>query len=536
MANWYTSTRNGNDTTGDGSTLAPFATIYKAATVALAGDTINTEGDELVNSGVTITSTSGASTTLTTSSSLVGVLSAGSIFTINDPVWGLGKIWFKVRSISSTSITVNQTCSILGTFDLHYIAAPSYSVNTSSAYPEDLSGLVLDGINFEGGWDPTFTIQDRITWATYVTTSSIGGSVFLRLGTSQSTCAQSNLSFNRFGVGGNSMFTAGQCSGGFYDNLYSAYGQINVNGETSTMGTISTSSTTIAQAPYNSTYPINVANLYLGAGNSYIFGDGNSTYKITNLYTKATATTVFTKPTAGQLDALSMDIGHLYIDWMQATTQDGSYTLLDEVNCRAMVRGLTHQGNYVGTGKKITVLALSGAASATVVTSQNVDDWGLQAYATNSSTSDSFGYIKDIEGNKQYWNGGLVIFADPTQFDTGTNSLRVNKAITTDQYQTVPIKSFFNDTVAAKTATIRAKATTDTLVQFGFLGNPAYSGGGIPMVNNGLHTITSTWADYTVQLSADNAARMLDSFINVAILPSGDWASNYVWIDSVTIA
>lgn len=537
MANWYTSTRNGNDTTGDGSIGSPFATIYKAATLATTGDTINTEGDELVNANATATFGSGSSTTCNVSANLTGVMSVGSIFTIDDPVWGLGKIWFKVRSITSTSITFNQPGGVMGTFDLHYIAAPSYSSSTSSANPEDLSGLTLDGINFEGGWDPTFTTQDRITWSTYVTSSSLGGTRFLQLNTTNSQCKHSNLSFNRFGVGGNTLFLAGQCSGGYYNNLWTAFGQININGEASTVGEIGINSGSMQQTPFNNTYPIQVNTLYLGAGSAtYIFGESGTTYKVSNLYTKATVTSTSTKPSGGTIDPLSMDIGHLYIDWQQSTTQDGSYTLLDSVNCRAMVRALTHQGNYVGTGEKIIVLALSGSASATVVTTQNVDDWGLQAYATNSSTSDAFGYIKDIEGNKQYWNGGLVVFADPTQFDTGTNSLRVNKAITTDQYQVVPIKSFFNSTTASKTATIRAKATTTTMVQFGFLGNQAYSGGFIPMVNNGIHNVTDTWADYTVDLSADNAARMLDSFINVGILASGDWASNYIWIDSVTIA
>jgi hypothetical protein len=187
MANWYTSTRNGNDNTGDGSIASPYATIFKAASVATTGDTINTEGDALTNSGVTVTA-SGAGSGFATSSSLVGVLAAGSIFTVDDPVLGIGKRWFKVRSVSSTSVTCNQSVNFRAdaadNIELYYVATPSYSTNGTPNVLEDLSSLTLDGINFEGGWNEDFTLQDRITWATFVTGSSSGGVPFLRLASS----------------------------------------------------------------------------------------------------------------------------------------------------------------------------------------------------------------------------------------------------------------------------------------------------------------------------------------------------------------
>ena len=538
MANWYTSTRNGNDTTGDGSIGSPFATIYKAATLATTGDTINTEGDELINSGATVTSTSGTSTTFTTSTSLTGVLAAGSIFTIDDPVWGLGKIWFKVRSITSTSITLMQASGVLGTFDLHYIATPSYSTTSTSVQLEDLSSLTLDGINFEGGWDPTFTTQDRITWATYITTGTGNSSAyFLRLGTSGYSCAQSNLSFNRFGATGIGLFNAGQCSGGVYNNIYNSYTTITMSW-LSTVNNIGTNSARILNYPFGATNPLVIDTAWVGGSYAVTqFGDSNHSYRVNNLYQKAFGTSLSTKPSGAVSNAAALDIVMLYIDWQQETTQDGTFTIGNDSANRFVLRGVTHQGNYVGTGRKILTMGIDGKTDGQIITTQNVDDWGMQSFDVNQDDYTKFSAIKDIEGFKQYWGGGNVIFADPTQFDTGTNSLRVSKCITTDQNQVVPIKSFYNSTSAEKAITIRAKATTSTQVQFGIMPNGLWAGSfNTSMVSNGIYTVTDTWADYIISLSADNAANMLNSFINVGILPSGDWASNYVWIDSITIS
>jgi hypothetical protein len=536
MANWYTSTRNGNDTTGDGTIALPYATIFKAASLASTGDTINTEGDPLVDSGVTGTF-NGTSTSISTSSSLTSVLSAGSIFTIDDPVWGTGKQWFKVRSITSTSITCNQAVGAVGTFNIKYIATPSYTSN-SSAIVEDLSSLTLDGINFEGGWNEDFTVQDRITWSTYVTTSSIGATTFLRLNTTSGPCKQNNLSFNNFGVGGNIMFNAGQCSGGTYNNLYSAYGTIHVAAG-STINNLAIAASSPVASTSTGSDPIAINNLYFAGGlNGLGYLSYGVTYKVSNMYVKATSNTLTNMPTVGPLGATALDINMLYIDWQLATTANSSIVLGDDNVNSYILRGITHQGNYVGTGKKITALKIDAVTNAQIITTQNVDDWGIQSMDNSNAKYFNFNPIKDIEGDKQFFAAGNVVFADSSQSDTGSNSLRISRAITTTDSQTVPIKSFYNADGTAKTITIRAKASVPNITDFAILPNAAYTKNALNLytVIQSSHEISDTWADYSFTLTTEVSGYMQDSFINVGIITSGSWASEYVWIDSVIIA
>ena len=535
MANWYTSTQNGNDTTGDGTIALPYATIFKAASLATTGDTINTEGDALTNSGVTVTVT--GPTTLSTSSSLVGILAPGSIFTIDDPVWGLGTQWFKVRSVTSTTVNLQRYFYGAGSFTLHYIATPSYSSSSASNYLEDLSSLTLDGINFEGGWDPTFTTQDRITWATYITTSSAGATQFLRMSTLDNPATnKSNLSFNNFGVGGNTMFQQSQASGGSFNNLYSAGGNIVVR-QGSTIQNLYIGGNQLTTTGTSELYatPININNLWW-AGDVTGFGSNGVSYNVDQLYLNATSNTFYAQA-VGLLGGGAMDINMLNINWAQPAETVCVITLLDDADGSLLLRGVTHYGNFPGTAPKGILLKSDGNGQVQISTTQNVDTWNLQSPETYIDRFNGFGPIRDAEGYKQYWAAGNVIYADPTQFDTGSNSLRVSKSQVTNLSQQVPIKSFVNPDATAKTITIRAKATTNSSVDFCILPNGSIAtSSAIEPIYYESYTVTDTWADYTLTMPAELAGYMIDSFVNVGIIASASWASPHIWIDSVTIS
>jgi hypothetical protein len=151
------------------------------------------------------------------------------------------------------------------------------------------------------------------------------------------------------------------------------------------------------------------------------------------------------------------------------------------------------------------------------------------------------GYIKDQEGEKTILGTGQIIFADPTQYSTGTNSLRVSKSlIFLGGYPICPIESLYVDSLTAKTITVRCKSSTAGSVVFSLISSQKYglyntSTQVIPLSAQ-TKTVSTEWTDVTYTgLDAYYATLFLNSYIGLGIDAAG-LPGKYIWIDSVTVS
>lgn len=547
MATWYTDNITGNDITGDGSIALPYKTIQKAITIAADDDTVNVAGSGYTSVAGTLTFALGSSA-VSTSRDMTADLPAGTIFSVNDPMWGARKTFYKVRSITSTVITLASSAFEVAVpvSGIEKVTTNTYATVNTTQNLEDLSALNKTGIKLEGGWTNNFTAQDGVTWFVFtgnavgISGTALKGSVGTMLG----------LSINNFGFGavtGQSAYTNGTGIPCVYGNIYIASGgmQYNNNSIAHTNGcnfyaNTSVGFTTIAASNNSTLTPLVINNFYNG-GSRLIGGTSSSTYMyatINNLWTKTQS------PLSTSFAPYLVRVNMRILNWYPTYISDNSLDLVSGFTNygNIILNNIEKIGNIAGPGKRAIVLKdFNDATIQIIAPTENVDAWGIQTKANLANGTEYHGWspILDIEGEKQFYGSGSIVFADPTVYETGTNSFRVNRSEFTGSDTTpwIPVKGFYIADATAKTISIRYKSSSDFSVKWTLLNNGTLNtpSGSTP-INEQTTAVTSAWTTVTYTISADTAAKLQNSYILLGITASQQWSSPYVWIDSVTIA
>lgn len=171
MAFIHTNYLTGNDTTGTGSTGAPYKTVAKALVVAVSNDFIKVAGGQWVPVAGTFTFTN-SSVTVATATSMVGLIAVNDIITFEDGQFGFDKFHIRITAVSTTTLTMGTSWSgptqitsgvhKIDTF--HYTTASNTvgleNVNWTSALPAGRTNLTISG-----GWSSDYTVQNGWTVA-----------------------------------------------------------------------------------------------------------------------------------------------------------------------------------------------------------------------------------------------------------------------------------------------------------------------------------------------------------------------------------
>jgi len=544
MATWYTDNINGNDTTGDGTIALPYKTIAKAVTVAANDDTIRVAGSGYTSVAGTLTFGLN-SATVTTSRDMTADLPSGTVFTVTDPDWGGRTCFYKVRSITSTTITLASNAWENGTAvgGIEKVTTNTYYTTATGVNLDDLNGLNKTGIKLEGGWNAGFTAQDGVTWFVQNSATALSGTAL------RNTVGNMvGLSINKFGfsgVTGLSGIVNGSGAPAIYGDVYTATGtfQFNNNSAAHANGCnlyINTSAgfSTIANTNSASIAPIVINNFY-NNGFRLISGTSSTSMmfaKINNLWTKAqsTGTTITV-----YLQRCFLEILNWYPTFTGSNAAPQIVTLTSFGNI--ILKNIEKLGNIAGPGARAINLKQYPDANVQIIApTENVDTWGLQTAV--GLTADwgltTFAPILDIEGEKQYYGSGSIVFADPTVYETGTNSYRVNRSVFTDGTDTpaIPVKSLYISDGTAKTISIRYKSASSFNVKWQLLNNGEFNPSLYPGIFTQTTAVTANWTTVTYTIAADTAARLIGTYIQFCIVADVAWSSPYVWIDSVTIA
>jgi hypothetical protein len=557
MAILYTNNLGGSDTTGDGTIALPYKTINKAMTVGTNGDEIRVAGSGFTALAGTVTATATSATTWNTSVDLVGVLFPQDIITVNDAEFGDQKFFYKVQTVTSTQITVdgawNRTPNVALTFS--YITEQHYKTAATNVTFENITVTGKTNFKITGGWTNSFTAQDGWTVMAFA-----GASATARSGTA--------FTLPNGGVTGEVYIDKFMWShlntgmpGGFTRWYCGTLAVVYFTG-TSPFGAIATT-----------IHPYGIPDLYLTnsvtcnalAAIASNVTNGRSPLQYNNVWYANTAS-----PTVG--NTLPQNIVNYYgrsnfasgvqqygivlgnacnIDNLFIATQGTSGSVENVVlfstggssNGTSINNDIQISGNNLSGVNLIIANSLNNAVVNNIkLSTKKIEDFRLVSQGSNYISNGVTGTIFDIEGQKQVFSSSGIAFADPTVYDTGTNSLRLSKIIIANAIPTrIPINSFYNDTSTAKTITIRAKASASTNAIFCLQSskNILEAGGNAPLTSNNYKpqtfSLTTSWADYTyTQLDADTSDISLNSYIRLCVVTSGINA-DYIWIDSVTI-
>ena len=562
MAIWYTDNIAGSDTTGDGTSTTPYKTINKAVSVAASDDTIRVAGSGWTAITGTLSNNGNvSSTTVQTSVNMTSQLTAGvSLISVKDPQFGDRKLIYKVTAVTATSITTHASMGLVPAtnYEIEKITTNYYATATAASTFENLSavGTTLTGIKVEGGWTAGFTAQDGITVMTYtVASGATSGTGFVM------AITQTGWLFNNFAFGAISQATGTfatleefpvglgsiwMVNSRFFGNSGNTSGNRITNFPGTLMKIYNTISSTqtlvmpLSGAVPVGTMPFIINELYAidNSSTSYAFSLNNKTNcTIENMYIKCISINTSASAQGGQLYAGNYIVNNLTIGWATDGTNQ-NYVLFGE-SCSGKLVANTNLGDG---SFKFFGLALPGASQAQWInTSINIDNnayLGGNSVSSGARSALTSNFVKDSEGEKLLIAGFNPVFADPTVFDTGTNSLRIKKSRTT---AAIPIKQHYIPVGAtsAITFTIRAKSTASNTTQFAFQPAPGYiqaSTLGTPYVLPVTRTLTSEWADYTYTLASEDVVQMAGNYVFFSCVTQSSWSQTYVWIDSVTIS
>jgi len=558
MAILYTDNLIGNDTTGDGTIALPYKTINKAMTVGTNGDEIRVAGSGFTQLDGTVTATTNTSTTWITSVDLTGVLLPGDIITVNDAEFGDQKFFYKVQTVTSTQITVdgawNRTPNVTLTFSK--ITQQHYYTTTTNVTFENIT--VTDKTNFKitGGWINGYTEQTGWTVMNFQ-----GASATARSGTAftlPNGGATGEVYIDKFMW---SHLSTGMPGGG--NRWYCGTLAIVYFTSTSPFGAVATT-----------IHPYGIPDLYLTnsvpcnalASLASNVTNGRSPLQYNNVWYANTITPNAINTLAqnivnyygrsnfgGGVQAYGVVVGNACnIDNLFIATQGTSGSVENVVLFSTGGNGngtsINNDIQIFGNNLSGVNLVIANNVNESVLnniklSTKKIEDFRLVSQGSNYISNGVVGTIFDIEGEKQVFSPSGIAFADPTVFDTGTNSLRLSKMIIANNIPTrIPINSFYNDTSTAKTITIRAKASasTDAIFCLQSPKNVLSPGGSAALTNINYRpqtfSLTTDWADYTyTELDADTADISLNSYIRLCAVTSGITA-DYIWIDSVTIS
>lgn len=545
MAIWYTDNITGDDNTGDGTISTPYKTISKAASVAANDDTIRVAGSGWSAVSGTLTNSTFNTSTIQTSVDLTGELSTGTLISFKDPAFGDRKMIYRVLSITTSSISINTATGLTPgvAYEVEKLTTNHYESATASTIFENISGSAVSGLKIEGGWTSGFTAQDGITSMVYdVSTTSNSGTGFL-IGINNT-----GIVFNKFAFA-----SISTCVGGTGAPIIGFGDLWLIGGGSTAITTISIPLVNVAGYTTNfyftkSNFGMSLGNLggtgtefnindiyILDLPNGTLNGNYDSQVTVENVYARSISTGTST-------NSGLFKNGNWVINNCTFATSEGSGNV-------PSVFGL----DAIGILKNVTFIDSSGESEFLISctannnvqfinTSVNTDTLtGLGLTSSLVATLQRY-YIPvvDSEGEKLLFGGTISTFADSTEFDTGTNSLRIKKAGGNSIYGAVPIKQHYIPVGAtsAITFTIRAKSTGSNVTVFG-LQPPAQLALATTttfIVLEQAFSLTNDWADYTYTLSAEDVQEFAGQYITLACNSRGTWTETYVWIDSVTIS
>lgn len=545
MATWHTDYLYGSDTTGNGSDTLPYKSILKAVQVGASNDIIKVAGSDFTTLSGTITIANIASNSITTSISYVGILIPGNIITIIDPIWPDNKQLYKVFSVTATTIVLNTAVYLpfgvsytISKMDLvHY-----YNFTTT----ENLySAGTLTNIDIQGGWTNGFTTQTGITAFVYHGPAATSQSSIAFNGLGQSggwkldRFAFINLTtciFNR-----SMQWYVGELWFSLSNNPYSGSGMVWPSGAKNqyfNMCNMSVNGTTTNTPTNDYMYQFNKVFLtHSNQPNTFIGMKMNGLYVTTPTSSSIGVGRMF--------PAQNVNVGKVFIKFRQTSGDEGGCfsNLATDV---FIIGDMEVVGTYGYAGQSLQIRNIGTSNIQINLPTRRIEEFPTIVNSFSSHIYNYIGnpiYVTDIDGTKVVQGfGGMVFYADPTQYSTGTNSLRTKSnttygnAITSPQF--VMVKEIIT-TGASMSVVLRMKASIAATYTFGFV-NP-----GIDMnisYNNCFimtqsFNLTTSWADYTLTglTTPSNYTRYgANRYIKIGYLPTANTISatpTYIWVD-----
>jgi len=364
----------GNDSTGDGSAGNPYKTITKASTGLSGGDEVRCAKSPAPTAlSGTLTFTDG-STSVATSVDLTAVLAAKDFISLNSTGDHSGETWWEVKSLTSTTITLQAKYSGTGGTGTGYKLGVTDTGAAAGSIVQQVSASGSSGhlIKISGGWNLSGTpVQDGYTWFFQSGTNKDGYALqlsyksyidldFGRVGFLRYSCAIDLSSSN------NNTITTPTCNGNSYCGIYLA---------SSSNNTITTPT-----CNGNSSYGIYLAS----SSNNTITTptcNGNSSYGI---YLSSSSNNTITSATCN-----SNSYDGIYLNTSSnntitsATCNSNNYGIYLSSSSNNTITSATCNSNSYG-------IYLSAGSSCVC--------WG---YAHDESTWSNAGKVDDWMGNKQ---------------------------------------------------------------------------------------------------------------------------------------
>lgn len=584
MATLHSDFLLGNDTTGNGSASLPYKTIVKSLQVAADGDLVKVAGGQFVSAGGTGTCTA-RGTTIATSTDLTSQFVVGDLVAVDTSLVDGFPIWanvFQVGSITSTTITLRSgiNTQVAGTFDLYKISTIHYSTASFVTF-ETASSITANQVTVEGGWDSTFTTQFGWTVANRNAASFSTSAAFM----SWNNLIKPEIVFNKFLFCNIMGWTGGNSSIGINELALSWSGSSASPFGTSNFGVYAPSSvgwTTL----YSNGYALNAS--WNGGGNK------PNTLQLKQWSTPQILDGIKVGWSANEGQLTGPSIRTLEAHWRSAGSQ-GNVSAACPISTSASMGdvyvddlsmwiggasispifgslGTTNAWRYIGDLK---VYIMDSTRSGITAFRQNLNTssigyvapWNLNCqsfefeqlpWLTYGSTPGSRAvadsqaamiYGRDATGNQKVVDGGgIVRWADTTEFVTGSNSLRTKLLTNTVGADTVRYYvGHFAKPASTFTVTLKMKASKTILIgnnssklelQYG----PSFAT--YTDVTPSTTTLGTTWTDVTFTLDPSTLSMWNtgDDGLVQMLIPIGTGQVStpdevvYLWIDSLTVA
>ena len=570
----------GNDTSGEGTPLAPYKTIIKALEVAIDDDFIKVAGgqfEQIPDATVTLTSSRG--TTFTTSTNLTSVLSIHDVIAIDTFAtdgWDKERTLYVISAISATTITVNgQAIQLpLGTYDIYKFSTYHYQNNNNSVI-EVITSIPANTLTVSGGWSSDFTTQIGWTCSRYT-----GGTSTATSGTfiTTSNLIKPNVVFDKFLLT-KMGFNHGSTNGSIgidtinFINTRVTFGSSNYaifHPTVKGFATLILNSSAATQA-FNgggnkpdvlilkqyATDSFNQQALKFGYNSNYGSSTGPDVKSLEiNARTSCNGGNVSSSAIIWMGNSQGADV---WIDTLNINVNNTSILpLIQEINYFTAWHYVGNINVYTdGTNAGICVAqSVLNADNAIRIapfninrTSGTLDALPWRYYGTSATITNFYKssmtaiYGKDTEGQKVIGQDNIIKYADPTVFETGVNSLRqkflTNTAggdslphiIATTAKPNVP----FQVSIRMKANRAISSSNTSFRLLFGQAVTQELILGNNPV-------LTADWATYTYSVDpslyefwteADDG--LMSIFYRTSSAQTSITDNDYFWVDNVSI-
>jgi len=552
MAIWHTDNLLGNDSTGDGSSSLPYKSIKQAVNVASNGDTIKVAGSGFTSLGVDAVIGAYQANTVTTSSSLVGILSPGDIITIDDTTFTGNVQLFKVFSVSASDIVLN--CSVpykVGSFNIKKLdTVHYYTTTTNTVFETGWTGFDIDNIQILCGWVDGYTAQTGITAMVYHHPSN----ALSASGTGIRDLKGTNFLIDRI-----AFISLAYCFQAC--NQTTAYIGTTWTSNISHIGSIfDFSKTDDSKAILDPGVGLR-KNVYINSGsqasNNADFKDISETIYLNDIYYqnnrlsptepcfKTVVNNIYSYLTPGiKAFQLYGDIGKINVSMRDYAFYDSFFLFNSSPSSSSIVRDIEYFDTTTPGPYNVGLYA-DGDSNYFIVfdiPTKNIDDYFYYTgtYTLNNTFAKSnlfYGtaIANDIEGQKRLVGRAAPIFVDNTVYDTGTNSLRMRYSVPFTQ-GAIKVKDFVGSG-SSQTITIRLKASASVYGSRLWIINlfdPTIS-----YISPVIDYFATDWTDYTITYLETEENYLAFEGHNLAVAiqqPYPGSGGNYLWVDSVTIS